>query len=554
MNYFKLIFQLSVVFPILYWTNAEIPILILSITIDSVFSAINFIKLFILDDLSPEDLLLNLNKLYKVGVIDRYIYYISLQVIYLIISYLTWNMSLTILYWSLVVTTCPYIFNLICKKYLSETIKYVEIEKKRFFKIIICKQVAIVINTLSYICIDKDPRISFSELLYLLDDYDNIVNNFITFLKNFFIVSVIHYARKKSSSIYSKMISYFYTYQTGNILESIDYSTAKRRFTDVIVNKKWSKLLDDDILQSIIYMYSLQEDSQMNFGIYLIRFNYMLIKMFTIWTIGAFFENIIIVPILSLFFTIYKKPIKLYFEREQIYKYLFKGIALLVGLLTRNYFLISLICEFGYILTINKVMSTVAQYLSDRFIRLYNILTHYNNYNLFLVCVFLYIEVLKFVKNYINLSIHHYIINYIFLIVITNDFYKKIIYNSIIFLGFLSEYNELHLLYILGLSYLYLNIYHYYNNNKNISISIIAKKMHPSAIESYYNKLKPIENISDNESDSDIEELIDSALTPNAPVIIDNKFDECINVKMYCDNINIIENYIENNVENKKNL
>ena len=114
----------------------------------------------------------------------------------------------------------------------------------------------------------------------------------------------------------------------------------------------------------------------------------------------------------------------------------------------------------------------------------------------------------------------------------------------------LSEYNELHLLYILGLSYLYLNIYHYYNNNKNISISIIAKKMHPSAIESYYNKLKPIENISDNESDSDIEELIDSALTPNAPVIIDNKFDECINVKMYCDNINIIENYIENNEEN----
>ncbi len=545
MNYLKLIFQLSVVFPILYWSNMEIPILILSVTIDSVFSAINFIKLFILDDLSHEDLLSNLNKLYKVGVIDRYIYYISLQVIYLIVSYLIWNISLTFLYWSLIVTTSPYIFNSICKKYLSETIEYVEIEKRRFFKIIICKQVAIVINTLSYVCIDRDPQISFSELLYLLDDYDNIVNNFVTFLKNFFIVSIIHYARKKSRSIYGKMISYFYTYQTGNVLESIDYSTAKRRFTDVIVNKRWSKLLDDDILQSIIYMYSLQEDSQINLGIYLIKFNYMLIKMFTIWTIGAFFDNVAIVPILSLFFTIYKKPIKLYFEREQIYKYLFKGIALLVGLLTRNYFLISLICEFGYILTINKIMSTVFQYFSDRFIRLYNVLTHYNNYNLFLIGVFLYIEVLKFVKNYVNLYIQHYLINYIFLIVNTDDRYKSLIYSSIVFLGYLSEYNEFHLLYILGLSYICLNIYHYYINNKNVSISIIAKKMHPSAMESYYDKLKPIDNTSDNESDSDIEELIDSALIPNTPIIIDDEFDEYVGLKMYSDNINVIEDYME---------
>lgn len=545
MNYIELILQLSIIFPILYWIDTTIPILLLSITLDSIFSAINFIKLFILDDLSQAELLLNLNKLYKINLIDRYIYYISLQIVYITVKILTWNISLTYLYWSLMLTTCPYIFNFICTKYLYEIIDYIKIEKKRFFKIVICKQVAIVINTISTVCIDKNPEISFTELLYLLDDYDNIVNNFITFLKNFCIVSIVHYARKRTGSVYSKLISYVYTYKTGNMLESIDYSTAKNRFTDVIVNRKWKKLLDDDILQSIIYMYSLQESGQFNLGIYLVKFNYMLIKMFTIWTIGGFLNSTLIIPIMSLFFSIYKKPIKLFFKKEQIHKFLFKCIAFIIGLLINNYLLISLICEFGYILIINKVAKTIAQHFYDRFIKLYKVLTHYNQYNMFLIGVFIYIEFIKMIEHFFTPIWQYYVISYIVVMIYTNDNNKRLIYTGVISLGILSNYSEIHLLYILVFSYIYLNIDHHYKNNKNVSISIIAKKLHPSAMESYYNKLKPIEeDKSDNESDNDSVELFDSSLSPNEPVIVDNEFNEQLNSKIYVNNIEIVDNYV----------
>jgi len=388
MNYIKLISQLLIVCPIIYYSNLEISVLLLSITIDSIFSALVFIKLFILDDLSLEDLLTNLNKIYKIKPFNRYIYYLTLEFIYTYICYLLWCESFKYLYYFLVLITCPYILNKIYEKYLLEMVKYIDYEKNKFLRMILCKQFAIIINTFSNIYINKNPNISFTELLYIIDDYDNMVNNFTTFLKNFFIISVIHYTRKKSNIVYSKLITYFYTYKTGNVFESIDYSTAKKKFSDVIINKKWDKLLDDDILHSIIYIYSLQENSNFDIGVYIVKFNYMVIKMFTIWTIGSFFNNTIIIPFLSLFFTIYKKPFNTIFNLTHLYKYLFKISALILGLFVKDYFLISLICEFGYILIVNKIVGTIVQYMNEKFIKIYNVLTNYNKYNLFIIFIF----------------------------------------------------------------------------------------------------------------------------------------------------------------------
>ena len=547
MNYIKLISQLLIVCPIIYYSNLEISVLLLSITIDSIFSALVFIKLFILDDLSLEDLLTNLNKIYKIKPFNRYIYYLTLEFIYTYICYLLWCESFKYLYYFLVLITCPYILNKIYEKYLLEMVKYIDYEKNKFLRMILCKQFAIIINTFSNIYINKNPNISFTELLYIIDDYDNMVNNFTTFLKNFFIISVIHYTRKKSNIVYSKLITYFYTYKTGNVFESIDYSTAKKKFSDVIINKKWDKLLDDDILHSIIYIYSLQENSNFDIGVYIVKFNYMVIKMFTIWTIGSFFNNTIIIPFLSLFFTIYKKPFNTIFNLTHLYKYLFKISALILGLFVKDYFLISLICEFGYILIVNKIVGTIVQYMNEKFIKIYNVLTNYNKYNLFIIFIFSYIKLLKIISQYYDLNIIHYAINYsIFLIFINNNNWKYIIYNSIVLLGYLSKYQEIHLLFIITSLYIFLNLYHTHHNNKNISISILAEKMNSTTIEKYYDKLETINNINENISDNEYnteEELVDSSLFPeNIKIIDDDKEDG--NVLIYNNPI-IIENYIK---------
>lgn len=543
MNNHELIFQLLIIFLVFYFTISYKSILFLSITIDSIFSAINFIKIFILNDITPKELILNLNRLYSIGLIDRYIYYLMLEFIYLIICNLFWLNTISILYYILLISICPNLLNIMCKKYLHKFIIFIRDEKKKFVRIIVCKQLSSVINAISIICIDKNPEINHSELLFLFDDYDKTVGNFIDFLKNFLVISLIHYTRKNSNIVYGKLITYFYNYKTGELIESINLPTAKKRFKNVILNREWKQLLKSDILQSIIYIYSLQEGSKLNYvNIYITKFNYILIKMFTIWTIGTFFEKIYLIPFLSVFFLNYKKSYKTYFKKKRLHKYLFRFIALMLGYITNHYFIISFICEFGYTFTINKVMNTIIQYIYNKSQKMLKICTHFNKYNLFLISIFLYVEIIKY---YIAIFFYeYYILNYIFFVLNFDDGYKKFIVTFIIISGSLSGYHEFHLFYILIVSYIFMNIYHYYVNNKNVEISIISKKLSPNIIESYYGR--PDININNNIIiNNENIELINNTIIPSAPKIIDENenIKNGKNVKIYQKNIDVINNY-----------
>src|SRR3989304_9101315 len=102
MNYKELILQLLIISPIFYLTQSYNSILILSITIDSIYSAIYFIKMFILNEKkSQKNLIVNLNKLYEVNIVDRYIYYLLSELLYIIIKYLFWNYRVIGLYYVL---------------------------------------------------------------------------------------------------------------------------------------------------------------------------------------------------------------------------------------------------------------------------------------------------------------------------------------------------------------------------------------------------------------------------------------------------------------------
>ena len=537
-----LILQLLIIIPIFYFTQFYKSIVFLSFAIDSLFSAAHFIKIFILNDTSQKDILSNINKLYTIDIINRYIYYITLEIIYLTLCNLFWLKTILPLYYILLLTICPVILNHICHNYLSKYINFINEEKKKFIRVIICKQLSSVINTLSKICINKDPNINFNELLFLFDDYDKTIGDFLLFLKNFLIISLIHYTRKKSNLFYGKLITYFYNYKTGDLIESLDLQTAKKRFTEVIIKREWSRLLSTEILQSIIYIYSLQNDNKVDYvTIYITKFNYTLIKMFTIWTIGAFLDKSYILPLLSIFFLMYKKRISTYLDKEQLYKYCFRLLALIIGIFLKNHFMVAFICEFGYALTFNKIMFSIMRYIYEKSERILHISIHCNRYNIFMITTFIYIQIIKFLNNYVNFEYEYHILNYTFMMININNNYKRIIGTLLILLGMISNYNEFHMCYILGISYLCLNLDDHFSKDGNSTLSILKQKINPNIISSYYQKKNSniyIGNI-DNRK-------ISSSINPSPPTLFnENKYlDKEVNVKILDDDVNLMESYI----------
>lgn len=537
--------QVLVLIPSLYFLQNDYSILLFSISMDSIFSSINFINLFITNDnqLSRKKFMKDLNKLYDISLVNRYLYYLTLQIIYFITCNLFWKKSLPVLYYLLVITICPVIMNYIVRNYLLNIVEIINKEEKRFFRYILCKQISNVINTISVLCIEKDPELNYTELLFLIDDYNVVYKLVITFLKNFLIISAIHYAKINTKKVYGNILSYLYTYQTGNVIETIDLKGAKQRFINIIEERSWKKLLNADTLQSIIYIYTLQEPNRENFlDIYITKFNYMLLKMISIWSIGNFINKIYIIPLLSIFLAIYKKPFNNILEQKNTI--IFRLMVLIVSFLTKNnYFVISFLCEFGYFILINKIVFISIQYIYDRIKRLLNICISYNEYNYMLISMLVSIGLIDII--FIEPKFIHYFIDCSVMIVYFRNKRKSVVITMYMFFGYFSNYNILHQLYIVMVIYFYFNIYYYYLNNKNIAISVLANKLHPSVVESYYRRNG---DVNDDEIGTDVNiddfEYIHKLIEPNAPIVYDDdeEFISGSNVKIY-HKMNIIDNY-----------
>ena len=100
-------------------------LLLTEITFDSLFSAIYFIKAFINNNLTESQILSTSNSLYCRGIIDRYIYYICVYLIYKAFIIFFW---LDYLYFPSGLIVIPQIANLILKSPIFEML----LEKKDF--------------------------------------------------------------------------------------------------------------------------------------------------------------------------------------------------------------------------------------------------------------------------------------------------------------------------------------------------------------------------------------------------------------------------------------
>lgn len=498
----SLLLQMVVISPIIYWTNDIYSFFLLSITLDSIFSAFGFIYLYLKTPDDEKTIMKNHKSLYKVDIIDRYIYYLLLQIFYTTFRLLFWWESYPAVYYTLIFFICPKMINHLSLTLFNRIFNYIEDEKYKFYKTVICKQLANIINIISIHCLEYESEIKHEDLYNVFNM--NISENIKTFLKSILIISLVNYGKDSYPGFYSTMIDYVYKYNTGKKLKNIDLETAKENVKKVLEAKDWPKLLQNNILQSVISIYCLQKNNNNILDEYLTFLSYTSSKMIVIWTLSSFFNDKIIISSVSLFLLFYKIYHSELYKGESfkyhillrliiylpetinfILPYFFKLLYDLFNIKLKfelniviSYFVLSFITEFGYNCIFNKLSYAIVNYLYGRIKYYTNILVHYNEYNCLLISLLVYIELMKILNIlYPNSLEYDYVfINFIFIISNIDNSTKKFIILNIIFFGLFSFYERYHIIYLALINYIIMNIYDYKKEglrNKDIIKEII---------------------------------------------------------------------------------
>lgn len=336
------------------------------LTIDSVFNAIHFLKEFVDNNLDENMVVRRSKLLYKYSVLDRYIYYLTCFLSYTTLCNFFWISYNVLSYVSLFIFTFPLFLN----KMMNCVIFHRIIKgKEDIIKFIITKQMAFLIKTMSKNYLQKDVDINHVELLPLFDNYDKTMDYMLDIIKNSLIIFLTSYIKQYSSKLSYKLMKYAYNYKTGDILKSFNEKTARNDLLDIIENKKWKLLLDPNVFRASLYLYQINNKDPDVLKKLINIFNYKLGKFFTIWTISSFFNNMLIVPIASLFMLCYRKKINISNNIENIQRIIITSLSTLIGIHFNNYMLASFLCQFGYNILCNKIVHTIYKQLMNKFLK-----------------------------------------------------------------------------------------------------------------------------------------------------------------------------------------
>ena len=412
-------------------------LLFTQITLDSLFSAIHFIKTFFNNNLTESQIVITSNLLYKGTLLDRYIYYSIIYLLYKSLCIFFWISDSNILYYIGLLTIIPNIFN----KILSSKLFHILRNKKELLvKVIIAKIFTMVIKTYSKLYLERDTNIKYSELLLLLDDYKNTINYFLTVLKNALIIIGLSYAKHYSTSLYYGIIKYVYNYKTGDLIASYNIGSAKQYLIDILENRKWHNLTKPNTYKAMLYLYQMNNDKSDYLRKLVNECNLSLVKMFTVWTIASLFEFIYLIPLISLCFILYKKT-------DRFFENLFvMVIGLVVGYIFPSYMMVSAVCQYGTNILFNKVtyiaIKVLVKVIKNKVCEIIK-----NNRDLLILYIITisYTIVLKHLllkEGYIFLGL-----NLMANVLMSTEIKKQLVFNIIIISSHISNYNILHVIF-----------------------------------------------------------------------------------------------------------
>lgn len=449
------------------------------ISIDGIFNAIHFFKKFIDHKVSEEEIMKKKDSIYQCSILDRYIYYFISFVLYNTLCNFFWIKWIRVIYYGFLLTMLPPILNRITQCSLFEQIRK---KKEQMVKTIVSKQLTGLIESISKTYLKKDIKIHHSELLPLFDNYTNTLNYSIDIIYNILLVFLTIYVKKYSTSFYYNMLKYIYNYKTGVELESFNERMAKIKLTTIMEERKWKELLNPNMCKAIVHLYQLNNDEVTIFNEMMNSFYYSLGKMFAIWSVSSFFNQVLIGPIVSIFMIFYRNQREHLINRENIEQLGVVVVSGIVGYFTGSFFLTSFICQFGYHLVFNNVVATIVKSAKKEAIEKFNQLNAINSgYIIPIITTSVFMSTLGFVFNYNAMIIM--LMEAVRKIIVNNDHKRTMIYCILLFTGLMSSFNPIHILHNAIIIYIVMAIVDLYTSDKILlETKLIINRWHAELI------------------------------------------------------------------------
>lgn len=342
------------------------------ITLDSLYSAYDFVKHYYDKSISESQIILKTSTLYKGSLLDRYIIYVGEYVVYSLLCVFFWQPYFYTVYGLAVLSTLPVIIN---KMLDSKHFNLIRSVKEKIVKTVIAKQFTKIIKTVSKSYLDKDVALKHRELLPLLDNYKGAVDSFLEVLKNGLLVLLLSYLRKSATKTYYRLTKYFYSYKTGDTLKSFNADSAKKTLLTVIETKDWGQFKKPNVYSAILQLHQMKNEETNVLSQIMFDLNFKLLKMFSIWSLAALANLNIIACILSFIILMYRD------KKYSLQRLIVENIIIAVSYFafTESVMITSFVCQFGYNLIINPVTFSIFKFLKKRCVKCVKCLVNDDN-------------------------------------------------------------------------------------------------------------------------------------------------------------------------------
>lgn len=268
------------------------------ISIDSIYSAIDFIKNNSNPDLTESQVLVTNYNLYKVATIERSVYYITCQILYSFVTIFIFNSDVILIRYAIGLTLLPYIFNEYIYYKLSKYFEKITYEKNELIRKFCFEQIANTVVHLEKTYLENEVIIEKTEIVGALENIENLKSEMGTFIKNVLITLLMIYLRN-NSNLYYKIAKYIYKFGYNEMIQRTGIDEAQEIFRDVVRNKKYDQLTKPMFIQSVMYLYWAKEDVG-SMKKLLNKFKYRMVVMLTLWTLGSFFSGYVSVIVIFL--------------------------------------------------------------------------------------------------------------------------------------------------------------------------------------------------------------------------------------------------------------
>lgn len=501
------------------------------ITLDSLFSAVYFLRIYLNLNIEETEIMDHSSALYNSSASDRYIYYFLQFGVYNLLKMVFWIQKLNVIYYAMIGCLLPPVLNLILNSRMFDIIRE---KKEKIVKILIAKQFANGITFISKAFLNKDINLKHKEFLPLLDNYKETTNYLIEVVKNTVIVLIVFYMRTCSPGLYYRMTKYFVGYKTGDVLRSFSDDSARRVVSKVIDNRKWDEFLKPGIYNALFYLYLTNNEKTSFINELIARVNKQMAKMFCIWTLSSFAHEILIAPALSLFMIAYRGNLRFYNDRETILKIITLVIGSTIGWYSDSYFLMSFLCQFAYMLMINNLSFGILKFIAKKIRKNFRKINMING-KYILPMTFATVNSIIFgrIINIYNFPL--FLMQICYVMLENYDYNKLCMICYVLCIGYFSTYHPIHIIlnsllvyYLTAVIDINTVFYHLSTCKKELKISKIKDFLIKDSICEKYIKVEEtnglLESVSEEVFELDRDDFIDAISVNNNLDDLENSF------------------------------